>query len=271
MKTFIRLFIIAFAFSACKGTKDVPAPATPKNITRVFIGPELPVQQKTSVFYVGVRYFKDYSDDDQVTLTFNGQNGTVQNTYKSEIEGTSILFLFQPTGQAVSSKLKLSIKNDQKTFEKEQNFRVAEDLNLKTVWNALDKTYLSDFDRQIDRFKTGTFALNTFSPTVLGTYLDNTLIPADRYGKTLVPGLQGKYELSYTGDVLFEIKVTQGEPQANAAFSSQKTYTDIAAVYGNPISRVQQNGFEVTTYGTSEFSLTTYLNQAVMYTIVRKK
>ena len=271
MKSLIRLFIITLVFSACKGTKDTPTPATPKNITRVFIGPELPVQQKTSTFYVGVRYFKDYSDDDQVTLSFNGQNGAVQNTYKTEIEGTNILFMFQPTSQAVSGKFKLSIKNDQKYFEKEQNFRVAEDLNLKTVWNTLDKTYLSDFDRQIDWLKTGGFTLNMFSPTVLGTYLDNTLVLADRYGKTLIPGLQGKYELSYKGNVISEIKVTHGEPQANAAFSSQKIYTAIATVYGNPISRVQQNGFEVTTYGTSEFSLTTYLNPTVMYTIVHKK
>ncbi len=220
---------------------------------------------------MGVRYFKDYSANDQVNLSFNGLDGVVQNVYKSDIEGTNILFLFQPTSQAMNGKLKLSIKNDQKTVEKEQNFRIVEDLNLKTVWNALDKTYLSGFDRQIDRFKTGTFALNTFSPADLGLYVDNTLVLSDRYGKTLIPGLQGKYELNYTGGILSEIKVSHGEPQANASFSSKKTYADIAAVYGNYISRVQQNEFEVTMYETGEFSLNTYLSPAIMYTIVRKK
>jgi hypothetical protein len=150
MKNRICLFIIIFLLlSACGSKKDTLAPAPTKNITRAIIGPELPFQQKTSVFYVGIRYFKDYSANDQVTLSFNGQNGTAQNTYKSDIEGTSILFLFQPTGQAVNGKLKLSIKDGQTTFEKEQNFRVTEDLNLKTVWSALDKTYLYDVKNQI--------------------------------------------------------------------------------------------------------------------------
>ncbi|RYE17389.1 MAG: hypothetical protein EOP45_15875 [Sphingobacteriaceae bacterium] len=67
------------------------------------------------------------------------------------------------------------------------------------------------------------------------------------------------------------MKVTQDDPAANPTFSSQKIYTDMAAVYGNPISRVQQNGVEVTTYGTSEFLLTTYLSQRIMYTIIRRK
>jgi hypothetical protein len=83
--------------------------------------------------------------------------------------------------------------------------------------------------------------------------------------------LHGKYELSYTGEVLSEIKITQDNPQLNQSFSSQKIYTNIAAVYGDPVSRVQQNGVEVTTYETKEFLLITYLNPQAMYTIVRKK
>ena len=272
MKKLIYLFIIALVFSACGGTKDDPTPTTPKNIIRALICPELPVQQKTSAFYVGVRYFKDYANDDQVTLSFNGQNGVVQNIYKSEIEGTNVLFLFQPTGQAGTGKLKLSIKNDQATFEQEQNFRVTEDLSLKTVWNALDKTYRSEVTNQIYRFTTGSFGLNLIPSTVvLGLYTDDPSFLINQYGKTLIPGLKGRYELSYVGEVLSEMKVGQGEPQANPTFSSQKIYTEMVAVYGNPVSRVQQNGVEVTTYGTSEFSLTTYLNPTVMYTIVRKK
>jgi hypothetical protein len=271
MKNLIYLFIIALVTSACGSKKDNPEPAIPKNITRALIGPELPVQQKASAFYVGVRYFKDYSADDQVTLSFNGQNGTAQNTYKSEIEGTNILFLFQPTGQTVNGKLKLSIKNDQTTFEQEQNYRVTEDLNLKTVWNALDKTYRSDVKNQIYRFKTGSFGVDAFQFEVLGIYIDDPLILMNQYGKTLIPGLHGRYELSYNGEVLSEIKVNQDNPLSNPSFSSQRIYTNLAAVYGNPVSRTQQNGIEVTTYGTNEFSLTTYLTPAVMYTIVRKK
>jgi hypothetical protein len=271
MKNLIYLFIIALVASACGSKKDNPEPAAPKNITRALIGPELPVQQKASAFYVGVRYFKDYSADDQVMLSFNGQNGIVQNTYKSEIEGTNVLFLFQPTGQNVNGKLKLSIKNDQTTFEQEQNYRVIEDLNLKTVWNALDKTYRSDVKNQIYRFTTGSFGFDASPSDVLGIYIDDPLKLINQYGKTLIPGLQGKYELSYNGEVLSEIKVTQDEPQLNPSFSSQKINTSITAVYGNPVSRVQQNGVEVTTYGTNEFLLTTYLTPAVMYTIVRKK
>lgn len=271
MKKLILLFIIALIFSACGGTKDTPTPATPKNITRALIGSELPVQQKTSAFYVGVRYFKDYSADDQVTLSFNGQNGVVQNSYKTEIEGSNVLFLFQPTGQAVNGKLKLSIKNDQATFEQEQDFRITEDLNLKTVWNALDKTYGSNATIQINRYTTGSFGFGPVPSTYLGIYTDDPSLLINQYGKTLIPGLKGKYELSYTGEVLSEMKITQGDPQVNSSFSAQKIYNEMAAVYGNPISRVQQNGVEVTTYGTSEFSLTTYLNPTVMYTIVRKK
>ncbi|RYE27376.1 MAG: hypothetical protein EOP45_01405 [Sphingobacteriaceae bacterium] len=271
MKKLIYLFIITLVFSACGGAKNTPTPATPKNITQVLIGPELPVQQKTSAFYVGVRYFKDYSAEDQVTLSFNGQNGVVQNIYKSELTGTNVLFLFQPAGQAVTGKLKLSIKNDQTTFEQEKNFRITEDLSLRTVWNTLDKTYVSDIGKQIYRFKTGSFGFDASAPAVLGSYIDDPLVLVDQYGKILVPGLQGTYELSYTGDIISQIKVTQGDPAANPTFSSQKIYTDMAAIYGNPVSRVQQNGVEVTTYGTSEFSLTTYLELRIMYTIVRKK
>ncbi|RYE17883.1 MAG: hypothetical protein EOP45_15010 [Sphingobacteriaceae bacterium] len=273
MKKLIYLFIIALVFSACGSKNDTPAPATPKNISRALIGPELPVQQKTSAFYVGVRYFKDYAADDQVTLSFNGQNGVIQNSYKTEIEGSNVLFLFQPTGQAVTGKLKLSIKNDQSTFEQEQNFRVTEDLNLKTVWNALDKTYRSEVANQIKRFTTGSsFGFDLLPSTgVLGLYTDDPSFLINQYGKTLIPGLKGTYEPSYTGEVLSEMKVTQDYPQVNPTFSAQKIYTDMAAVYGNPVSRVQQNGVEITTYGTSEFSLTTYLNPTAMYTIVRRK
>ncbi|MDT3401304.1 hypothetical protein [Mucilaginibacter terrae] len=276
MKNLVTLLVVILFLSACGDKKSAPEPeapvnTTPKNITQAFIGPELPVQQRSSAFYVGVRYFKDYSSEDQVTLTFNGQNGVLQNTYKTEQEGTNLLYLFQPAGQAVTGKLKLSIKNEQKTFEKEQDCRITDDLTLKTVWNALSKTYLSGFDRHIERLKTGTFALNSQSTTVLGIFLDNASVPGDRFGRTLIPALQGRYELTYAGDALSEIKIIHGEPLLNQAFSSQKTYTDLGTVYGNFTSRTQQNGYEVTTYNTSEFILTTYLNPTIMYTIIRKK
>jgi|GEM_PF-2042406 len=278
MKTHsILLILLSILFFSCKkNTPENPIlPIIPKTINRIIIAPELFLQPKNTEIYIGLRYFKDYKDQDAVTATLNGQAGTQVSSTSNEIEGYNILFKFPAINQSGDFKFSCTVKNDQNSLSKDLTLRVVNDLSLNTIWNSLDKGYVSSFTAYVDRLKSTGFTLRTITYadqlSPFGLYFDNGGIQNIYVNKSLANNLQGSYFLTFNGNVLQEIKILHGEPIVDATFNKAKLYTDITNVYGNVVSQTTaNNGMKATKYVNGNYSITVYENTSVIYSLITK-
>ena len=116
MKKFILLLFVATSLLLNSCSKEKETPVAAKKIERIILSPEYLLLQKTTDFYVGVRYFKNYTDKDEVTLTVNNTKAVVTSETVETLEGTNLLFRVPGITQTGDYKIKCTVKNDQNSF-----------------------------------------------------------------------------------------------------------------------------------------------------------
>ena len=92
MKKFVPLLCVVVGLLLNSCSKEKESPAVAKTIERIILSPEYLLQLKTTDFYVGVRYFKNYKDKDEVTLTVNNTKAVITSETVGTIEGTNYYF-----------------------------------------------------------------------------------------------------------------------------------------------------------------------------------
>ncbi|WP_316802074.1 hypothetical protein [Pedobacter nototheniae] len=278
MKKYVLLLTtLCVLFFACSKTnKNDPAAIDPsKKIDRILISPEYLLQLKSIDLYIGIRYFKDYTDKDEVTVTLNNTKGVVTSETVGTVDGTNLLFRIPGITQAGDYKVKCVVKNNQNSLEKELTLRVVNDFSLNTVWNSLDKNYASSFSSYADRLKqTSTYLLrsitNTDTQIQFGSYIENFDNTNLNVGKSFIAALPGKYSLTYNNQNLQEIKIINGEPNQNANFIVSKFYTDLTTAYGNYTSQTNNGSGKITLYKSGSYTITVTESASLISTVITK-
>lgn len=274
MKKIILLLCVVTSLLLNSCSKEKETPVAAKTIERIILSPEYLLELKTTDFYVGVRYFKNYTDKDEVTLTVNNTKAVITSETVGPLEGTNLLFRVPGITQAGDYKIKCTVKNDQNLLEKELTIRVVDNFSVNTVWNSLDKTYASSFTSYADRFKvTSTYALRTIANTdtqvQFGSYF--TLSPtSQQVEKFFIASLPGSYTLTYNTAGLQQIKVINGEPNADPSFVVAKFYADLTTSYGSFISQTNNSSGKVTVYQNGNYLLTVTETGALVSTVITK-
>jgi len=267
------LALISILFYSC-AKKGENSQSTPKKIERIIISPEYLLQSKSSEVYIGVRYFKDYSDKDNITLSLNGQTGTQLSEVTAQLEGTSLLFKFNAVNQTGDFKIRCVVKNDQNSLDQEQTLRLVNDFSINSVWNSLDKNYSSSFSSYADRLKTTGYILRPISSTStnvqFGAYFENYAYSNLYVSKSFIAGLAGIYTLVYNDLGLQQIKINNGSPDVDQNFSTAKFYADVTANYGNYVSLSNTGSGKVTVFKNGIYTLTVTETPALVSTIITK-
>lgn len=273
MKKTLIIALSSLLFAACSKTGETPI-VTPKKIDRIFISSEYLLQSKSSDVYVGIRYFKDYGDKDNVTLTLNGQTGSKLSEISDLSEGNNLVFKFNPTNQTGDFKVKCVVKNDQNALEKELTLRFAEDFSINSVWTSLDKNYASSFISYADISRTTGYTLrplvSTDTQVPFGSYFENLGNLNQYVSKSFIPALRGKYTLIYNGSVLQQISILNGEPIIDQNFVVTKFYADLTTTYGNPISQNNTPNGKITVFKSGAYNLTVTETPNLVSTIITK-
>ena len=140
MKSQLLCFVLCLCLLSCeKGNDDTP---TEKKVDDIFLCTEKPLISKTDKIFVGVRYFKNYSEKDKVTLTLNGVAAVEKGFRVDQIEGTNYYFEFPPIMNAAEVELILTIQNDQNTYIQKKPLKIIENYDLENVWNNLGRTHI---------------------------------------------------------------------------------------------------------------------------------
>ncbi|TQM52198.1 hypothetical protein BDE36_4001 [Arcticibacter tournemirensis] len=273
VRYFTPLLIAYILITVSCGKTENPVPK--KNIERILIAPEMIIQRKGVAFDVAVRYFKDYTDHDKVSLTLNGQTGALQSETSAELEGTTMVFRFQPVGQAGDFPLKVVIDNGQEVVEQQLALRFVNDFTLAGVWNSLQKDYLSTILFRVDRSNEGHVQVNTFryaEPyTGFGLYFLTSRPALMVQQKPFINGLSGNYVLEFANGVLQNIKISHGEKIVDTDYNPATTRAEIASVDGvTLISEETVGNDKITTYRIQDFKLSLHETPQEVYTIVTR-
>lgn len=274
MKNFI-LILLALSILIASCGKDDNTPPTPKNIERALIGPEMIVQKRGVEYYVLLRYFKDYTEKDQVTLTVNGQSGTAISEETGSLTGTTMVFKFPALNQTGDVNFKLVIDNGQQGFESERTLRFIDDYTLPIVWNSLQHDYVSKIQWLGSRLKGGGATLLRIAfgeETGFGEYYLTDKWYSLTVHKPFIEGLSGTYLLTFNNTVLQQVKVIHGSPILDPNYNAHDTHLEIMSVPGyNFVSSGQVGNDLVTTYNGGEFTLKVHENEGEVYTVVTKQ
>lgn len=275
MKKFVLLLCVVVSLLLNSCSKEKESPAVAKTIERIILSPEYLLVLKTTDFYVGVRYFKNYTDKDEVTLTVNNTKAVITSETIGTIEGTNLLFRVPGITQAGDYKIKCTVKNNQNSLEKELTIRVVDNFSINTVWNSLDKVYASSFNSCADRLKgTSGYTLralsNTDAQVQFGVYVNNLGNLNQYVEKSFIPALQGAYTLTYNAIGLQQIKILNGEPIIDPSFVVAKFYADLTTTYGSIISQTTNSSGRVTVYQSGNYLLTVTETSALVSTVITK-
>lgn len=276
MKRIHSILLAAILMAGCSKHQEKPD----ESIKRIYLYPQIPLIRKNQPFMVTLLYENDYQDKDNITVSFNGQNGTLTGIDTIDSKNIDYLYTFTGVNQSGDGKLKASIKKGKTLIEKEVTYRVVDDYSLKTAWDKLNQAYVIQLGGQAMQMIGNRVVLLNFvnpNPTGarlsgLGSYADDGS-PQSLGAHTLpfIDGLQGNYGADYTGDELTELNIDHGSPSLSN-FSSQKVFDGLTAAFGPYKSQTKGDyGSISTVYETPDFILTTYLSNDIMRTIIKKK
>lgn len=263
MKNFILLFFVVVLISACKNeattiTKD-------KTIDRAFICFEKPFNKKNNEIYIGLRYFKNYTEKDNISLTVDGKAGQELGFRVDELEGTNYIFRFAGLGNNTDVKVSLNIDNGQKVFSQEKMIRIVENYSLETIWNNFeDYNYMVQSLPLMVVLQPNNFSLVTSAGVVnglsLGFYNEKVIPNQATTLNPFIPSLNGSYLAEYNDlKRLTNITIINGEVNVNPAISYDGVINDLKTTYGQPISITNDNnGFKITKFESGRFQILAY-------------
>lgn len=277
------LCLSLFLLTSCgkEETNPIETKEKEKNILEVRAAAEYLLGLKSTEGYIGVEYYKDYKDKDIITVTINGQEASfisevIENYQLSTVYFTSkALFKLPKITEIGDFKISVSIKNNQNTVKGEGTIRVVNDFSLNTVWNSLDRTYISTRYFYMDRLKNGEFTLQQVAFTssnefFLGFYLKNFGDFNTYESKLFIPGLDGKYTAIYNGNNIQQIKTINGDKNVDQNFSVTNFYADLTSIYGVGTTLPQTNNNKVTVFKSGDFTLTVTETASLVSTVITK-
>lgn len=275
MKLRLPFFVLLLSIIVASCGKKTETPVVQKKIDRIILSPEYLLLLKNTDFYVGARYFKDYTDKDEVSLVVNNTRGVITSETNAAFEGTNLLFRVPGITQAGDYKVKLTVKNDQRSLEKELTLRIVANFDINTVWVSLDKTYSSAFSSYADRFKgSNNYTLrnltNTDTQVQFGSYVTNLNNLNQYVDKFFITALQGVYTLTYSGSVLQQIKIINGVLNVDPNFVSAKFYEGLTTTYGAFTSQTNTANGKVTVYKSGNYLITVTETATLVSSVITK-
>lgn len=265
MKKLALGFLFIFLLAGCEKEKNTTPTEKEKHILEVRAAAEYPLGLKATDLYIGVEYYKDYTEKDVVTVSINNGQATLisevtENDQLSTQFASKSLFKLPQINQTGDVKINISIKNNQNTISGEGTIRVVNDYSLSTVWNSLDRTYLNTRYFYANRLKNNSFILQQvgFSNTndfFLGFYSKNFGNFNTYEDRTFIPGLSGRYTLSFNGNTLNHITTNNGDKIIDQNFNVDSFYATLTAIYGAGIIQPQTNNNKVTIFKSAGFQL----------------
>lgn len=141
MKKILTLFSLFVLLCSCQKTDNNEE--AKKIIERALICFEKPLISKTDSIYIGIRYFKNYTEADNIRVTLNDKNGEQQGPRVTELEGTNYFFKFPPVSNTGDTELILTIENNQETYTNKKTLRIIDNYHVETVWDKLDHQFIT--------------------------------------------------------------------------------------------------------------------------------
>ena len=267
MKKLILVTLAVLSLLSCgKDNDPVVVKEKEKNILELRAASEYPIILKATESYVGVEYYKDYSEKDILTVTINNLETSLvsevtENYQQSTTYFTSTsLFRMPKIPETGDFKIRVSIKNSQKNITAEGIIRIVSDYSLSTVWSKLDRNYINSLFFSIDRTPRGHFSMSSIqyrdNEVKLGSFL-TTLGNKDFYmNKPFIPSLPGLYTLVYSGNSLQQVKIINGDKLIEHNFIVADFYANLTAIYGAGAVQPQTNNNKVTIFKSGAFQLT---------------
>ncbi|TKC00952.1 hypothetical protein [Pedobacter cryophilus] len=259
MKKYIALLIITLIFYSCSNKESVDPK---KEIQIGFFLADKPLVSKSDTLKLGLRYTKNYSSNDEVFLTVNGLKISPSSNRYDSPNQYDYLFKVSPKNQVGVLNIKLTIKNNQDSFDTDAALRVVENRSLETLWDKLDFSYISNtYPYVVVDYNTNYLNLILYNATnpnnvIIGSFLDGKLKNTIPYTKNiLIDGIYGRYELKYDDSKnLKEIYVLNGEPQLFQNLTYESVVNDVNQFYGPSKSAgFDQTGKRVTQFQTQRF------------------
>jgi hypothetical protein len=274
-KNTLLLALVSILLISCSKKTETSTDSTPKKIERIMISPEYLLPIKSKDIFIGIRYFKDYTDKDLVTVTLNNQSGVIVSEEVGTIDGTNLLFKLPAIVQPGDYKIKCSVKNDQNSLETEQVFRIVNDYSINTVWNNLDKNYGLSFTSYINRLKTTGFSLipigsSSATAVKFGLYYSNVTYLKNYVDKYFISGLDGSYTLKFNLNELQEIEILNGQPIDDQNFNVPNFYKGLTEIYGNFFSQSNTAKGKITVFKNGTYAITVTETPALVSTIITK-
>ncbi|RZK21325.1 MAG: hypothetical protein EOO43_10660 [Flavobacterium sp.] len=268
MKNLTLLIITAIFLTSCGKEEATPIEIKEKEkiILEVKAAAEYPLVLKSTESYVGVEYYKDYSEKDIVTVTINNLEASsvseITENYQLSTShfASKSLFKLPKITEPGDFKINISIKNSQQTITGEGTIRIVSDYSLPTVWSKLDRNYVNSRYFYIDRSTISSFTMRPIqyrdNEVQIGAFL-STLGDKDLYtNKPFIVGLPGLYTLTYSGNSLQQVKIINGDKIVDQNFIVANFYANLTMVYGTGIVQPQTNNNKVTIFKSGAFQLT---------------
>jgi len=264
MKNLILFLAIPLLLFSCSKSDQNEKPSDKEKVIEPsFFLATKPVVSKSDTLFLGLRYFKNYTEQDEVYINVNGSKINPISRFSNAMEGNNFLFAIPPTNQLIDLNIKLTIKNNQNEFNNEKKIKVVENRNLDFIWDNLNFKHIESlFPFLSIGTDNQTLAPNLFSQNtsgiILGAFLDdfrsrNTF----RKSNILINGIYGRYELKYDLNTqLKEIYVLNGEPQIIQGLTYESVVSEVSNFYGPPKSSGFDQTFKrITTFETQSFNI----------------
>ncbi|HMR19895.1 MAG TPA: hypothetical protein PKA53_11410 [Sphingobacterium sp.] len=292
----ILIWLLSVTLFVSCGDKDKQEPPVPKSIGNIIIAPERFVQKTEVEYYIAVRYGDYYDEGDKVTLTVNGQSGTLVKKERAAFQGTQLLFKLPPSNQTGDLTIKFVIDNGQKIVEQEQKLRFVTDYSLPVVWQSLmDEDYIKSMECliRIDKQEFG----GMVSVSCNNRRINNPpgfKIPAPseemrsyslgRFWLTdypsnmsvnvpFIPGISGWYIIEF-GSALQALRIVHGELGVMPGYKAEDTHAEILAELGATfISNDWDSyyGYTIMTYKKGDFILKVHEQGRYIITLITKE
>lgn len=269
MKNLTLAFLLIFFLVSCgkEETTPIEIEEKEKNILELRAASEYPLALTSADNYIGVEYFKDYNEKDIITVSIDNSQAfliseVTERHQSSNLNFTSrALFKLPKITETGDFKINVSIKNNQKTVNGEGTLRIVNDYSLSTIWNNLDRAYISTRYFYMDRLKNADFALQQLAFTsanefFLGFYTKNFGNFNTHESKLFIPGLPGRYTITDNGNNIQQIKTINGDKLVDQNFDVTQFYADLTSIYGAGVVQPQINNNKVTIFKSGVFQLT---------------
>jgi hypothetical protein len=214
------------------------------------MGPDMILPKKNSIFYVGVRYFKEGDlpkNTETVSLKINGVDAKLLNAkYNDTFTGSNVLFEAKPISSPGIYSVVFTVKTSQKSYSEESSIQIVDNYNLATIWDKLTHSYLSNVKSKTTLKTNGNFSVSgrankeqtlpTATVFEIGSYRKNHPISGIEtdVSNPFIEGLEGLYRVTFQNQILQEIKIIMGNTSVDPSINKNAIFSELNMLYGTP-------------------------------------